>query len=90
MKIKCRSTEMVICEQNRLWPCCYTSLYRRESSWQKNQDPDWNSLDKYSADTIIDSEGFAEHYNDKHWNDELMCDEICKKWCNNDEKKGRT
>jgi hypothetical protein len=86
-KIVCRSDEMVIDENNRLWPCCYTNLYKWSSTWQKNQDKDWNNLDKYSYEVILNNEGFTKHYNEEHWQDDTKCDEICKKYCSVNEKR---
>ena len=87
IRIQCKSTELVIDEQNRLWPCCYVNLYKKTSSWLSQQDLNWNNLDNQSFDSIIKHEGFAVHYNDEHWNNSKKCDEICKKICGVNEKE---
>lgn len=88
-KIVCVSNELAIDEQNRVWPCGWVNMFKYESSWQtKNQDKDWNSLDKHSLDSILKHDGFTTHYNDTHWEDPKSCDEVCKRFCLVKDEKG--
>ena len=52
----------------------------------KKLDKDWNSLNKHTLKEIVSTDAYRFHFNDADWNDENLVDQICKDYCNIDEK----
>jgi|TARA_B110000503_G_C7081959_1_gene385564 hypothetical protein len=86
MKINCRAENLIICKDNRLWPCCWTATARFEKSTYldglEKINPNWNSLTTNSIDDILNHHAFTDHFNDTHFVDNNLVDEVCVKNCN--------
>jgi len=90
------SREWEVSSEGRVWPCCYfangwekkqynndeTDLLFSDSEIRKlfNADPEWNSLNTYSLEEIVDHEIFWTHLWKQGWesdNPPPMCEKEC-------------
>jgi hypothetical protein len=93
---KDEAREWEISSEGRVWPCCYfangwekkghkndeTDLLFSDSEIRKlfNEDTDWNSLNTYSLEEIVDHEIFWTHIWKQGWesdNPPPMCEKEC-------------
>jgi len=82
--IKCKTKNVIIDTDNRLWPCCWV-LTKSDLSFYladvEKREPFWNSLSHHTINEILNHEVYTDHFNTKHWEDEDACDPICKIEC---------
>ena len=86
MNIRCKAKGLLLNHDNKVWPCCYVCTNFQDSRYLKKLDKDWNSLNKHTLKEILSTDAYRFHFNDADWNDENLVDQICKDYCNIDEK----
>lgn len=75
-KIVCKTNQLIIDIDGRLWPCCFIAVGHRRSQYIKKQGKDWNDTNKHSVKEILEHEAFTKHFNDKGWNSDDP-DKVC-------------
>lgn len=79
--IRCKSEGLLINHDSTVWPCCWILTNKHLSTALKNAPDGWNNLLQHDLETILKHNLFRKHFNNKHWNDDTKCDEICKRMC---------
>jgi hypothetical protein len=87
-----KDREFVIGTDNRIWPCCnYFNAWENDGDSDREllelyqndtviTDPDWNKIEKYTLDNILNSDLIQKYFFIEGWNSESpppICQHCC-------------